>query len=120
MESYFFFAQYFKTHFNNERYRYVGWELSFGKAKEVIIGNIRICGKLEGLSLVQYLLELLLWPHRPNHRQLQVIGPMDHKTTAYFDGNESIKIQASRWYAGICICCAKNAWRQVLQNRQTM
>lgn len=88
------FSQYFKTHFHNERYRYVGWELSFGKAKEVPIGflpRITDTGSLiihEELVRFYYCgrIDLII-------DNSSVIGPMDHKTTAYFDGNESSKFK---------------------------
>lgn len=88
------FSQYFKTHFKNERYRYVGWELSFGKAKEVLIfdnvgvfnGNIGIINPSSFRGYYCGRIDLII-------DNSEVIGPMDHKTTAYFDGDESSKFK---------------------------
>lgn len=88
------FSQYFKTHYHNERYRYVGWELSFGRNKEVpveFLPKITDTGSLiihEELVRFYYCgrIDLII-------DNSEVIGPMDHKTTAYFDGNESTKFK---------------------------
>lgn len=79
------FSQYFKTHFRLERLRFVGWELSFGKKKEVPILD----------SAIYY--DGVLHPFRGYYcgridlivDDTEIIGPLDHKTTAKFDGSEN-------------------------------
>jgi len=81
------FLQYYNTHFQQERLRVVGTELSFGRAKEVPITRYDFdnlgykfrafyCGRIDLVV-----------------DDGSIIGPMDHKTTSYFDGTESSKFK---------------------------
>lgn len=71
------FKEYFQVHYRNERLRHVGWELSFGKNKEVPIVQSELfrgyyCGRIDNIV-----------------DNGTIIGPMDTKTKAYFDGTET-------------------------------
>ena len=83
------FLQYYNTHFQQERLRVVGTELSFGRAKEVPIveyskQDIQKCEWIRYFNFNAYYcgrIDLLV-------DDGNIIGPMDHKTTSYFDGTE--------------------------------
>ena len=70
------FTQYYRTHFRQERFRFVGQELSFGRNKEVLIGEWNM-GRFYYCGRIDMIVDDSI-----------AIGPMDHKTTSYFDGEE--------------------------------
>lgn len=79
------FTQYYNTHFQQERLRVVGTELSFGRSKEVYVGTYfeKPINK-ESLQIRFFYcgcIDLVV-------DDGSIIGPMDHKTTSYFDGTE--------------------------------
>lgn len=83
------YIQYYKVYARKERFRFVGWELSFGHNKEVPIITENYETSIprrpyDGFDFRAYYcgrLDLVV-------DNSEVIGPVDHKTTAYFDGHE--------------------------------
>lgn len=80
------FLQYYLQHYQVERLRVVGTELSFGRAKEVPIHDDNTWCLLDGdcVRVRMYYcgrIDLVV-------DDGTIIGPMDHKTTSYFDGSE--------------------------------
>ena len=90
------FTQYYKVHWRQERLRFVGWELSFGRDKEVpILDNTPNKGFAEATEFsIKW--DFVRSPFRAYYcgridlivDNSEVIGPLDHKTTSYFDGGE--------------------------------
>jgi len=73
------FMEYYKKYWRQERYRFIGWELSFGRDK-----RIPICLPRDNYNFRGYLvgrIDLLL-------DDTTNISPLDFKTTQYFDGFE--------------------------------
>ena len=84
------FLQYYNTHFQQERLRVVGTELSFGRAREVpILDFSNVCETFGEENFRAYYcgrIDLVV-------DDGTIIGPMDHKTTSYFDGSERSKFK---------------------------
>lgn len=97
------YTQYYKTHWRQEHFRFVGWELSFGHNKEVPILNWHpeyqmrayYCGRID----------LII-------DDTETIGPMDHKTTAFFDGKEREQFKPHDGMQGYCY-----AVQHILKNK---
>jgi len=69
--------QYYKRYWRQERFRYVGAELTFGRGKEVPIVTTELfrgylCGRLDLIV-----------------DDSSTIGPLDFKSASYFDGQEA-------------------------------
>jgi hypothetical protein len=83
-------TEYYGCYANKERLRFVGWELSFGRSKEVPIIDEEVSVQL----FKHYSMPGLFRGYYCGRLDMvvddgSIIGPLDHKTTAYFDGNES-------------------------------
>jgi PD-(D/E)XK nuclease superfamily len=87
------FLQYYINHFQQERMRVVGTELSFGRAREVPIGSITQKWAAESPSDFVHEEEICRLYYCGRIDLVVdngvVIGPLDFKTTSYFDGTES-------------------------------
>lgn len=86
------FLIHYYAFYMNQRYRIVATEISFGRKQEVLLGEFTILNlhpgienAIDGLTVRCYLtgrIDLLV-------DNTYKIGPVDHKTTASFDGYES-------------------------------
>jgi hypothetical protein len=82
-------TEYYQVHAEKERMRFVGWELNFGRKKEVPIGKITKrneidYGEIDVICRFYYCgrIDMII-------DDGSKIGPLDHKTCSHFDGNES-------------------------------
>lgn len=110
----------YANHFANEvdRLRVIGIEITFGKKKECVLGSFEVEGAYETTDSVRcYLtgrIDFLM-------DSGSAIGPLDHKTTAFFKGNPSESYDPQEGMTGYVFAAQhiiKHSFPELMQNRK--